>query len=315
MRILGLDHLRGFGIILVIVFSLWQWMYYPVPEFSLLVHNQNGQFRFGDLIFPLFLFCSGVSAWLLCSKLRQSGRTIAEAEKKYLLLILTALVISAAHLFTPFPDEVMMIAVCNVILFNLLWSNVSRKSLIAASILLPLMLFAFKSLSPDIWKMVGDFYLGGWLGLLYYLPIVIIGSVIAQDTLPGGKFEPKTAFKAIEKWLAIFLAAAIISALIFPIDKMGISPSFLPVAMLACASLFWLFLNICDQMGFNSGFLRLIGAHSLWGWALLFFVSGGIFAQKKMGDFDPSIYLPFCALLLLLLYAALWIREKTRNKK
>lgn len=314
MRLAALDHLRGFGIILVIVFSLWQWMYYPTDEFGLLVHNQHGEFHFGDLIFPLFLFCSGVSVWLYYGKLVRFGGSIADAEKKFMLLLLAALVISGAHLFSPFPDEVMVIAACSIILFNLLWYRVSRKYLLAYSVLLPLSLSALQYPQPEIWKLAGDYYLGGPLAIPYYLIAVILGAIIAQDAFPGGNFEQRKSFNAIGKWLAILLAATVASALIFPIDKMNLSPSFLPASALFSASLLWLFLRLFESRGLKIDFLRLIGAHSLWGWGLLFYVSSGIWFAKRRGEIDPSTYLPFCALLLALLYAALWAMERIRKK-
>lgn len=289
-------------------------MYYPADEFGLLVHNQQGEFRFGDLIFPLFLFCSGVSAWLYYCKLVRFGGSIVDAEKKFLLLLLAALVISGAHLLSPFPDEVMLIATCGIITFNLLWYKVSRNRLFAYSVLLPLFLSALQSSQPEIWELAGDYYLGGPLAVPYYLVIVIFGAVIAQDAFPQGNFRQKASFNAIEKWLAVLLAATVASAIIFPIDKMNLSPSFLPVSALFSASLLWLFLRLFESRRLRIDFIRLIGAHSLWGWGLLFYVSGAIWIAKRRGDFDPSIYLPFCALLLILLYAALWITERIRKK-
>lgn len=315
MRLSSLDHLRGFGIILVLVFSLWQWMYYPTGEFGLFVHNRHGEFHFGDLILSLFLFCSGVSVWFYYGKLVRSSGSIADAEKKFLLLALSALVISGAHLFGFFPDEVLIIAACDILLFNLLWHKASRTFLFAYSLLLPLLMFALQSLQPEVWKLAFGYYLGGWLGIAYWLVLVILGAIIAQDAFPNGKFEQKKPFKAIEKWLAVLLFFAAVTALLSPIDKMNLSPSFLPVSALYTASLFWLFLHLFEARKLNIGFLRLMGAHSLWGWGLLFFVSGAIWFNGSRGDFDPSIYFPFCLLLLILLCAALWIKERFGKKQ
>ena len=310
MRLNSLDHLRGFGIILVIVFSLWQFMYFQVPEFGLLVHNQQGEFNFGDLVFPLFLFCTGVSVWFYYNRHRARGGKIEQAEKKFLSLLIVALVISSFHLFGTFPDEVTLIALCDILLFNLLWHRVSRRFLLAYSIAFPLLLFAFQKFLPQFWAPFSGMYLRGIFAIPYYLIIAIFGSIMAQDAFPNAAFDRKKSFSALEKWIIILLSASLASSLLFPIDKMGFSPSFLPAALLFSAALFWLFLHLFEVRRLQIDFLRLIGKRSLWGWALLFFFSGAIFVLGTRGSYDPAIYLPLCALLLILLYAALWAREK-----
>ena len=311
MRISGLDHLRGIGIVLVIVFSLWYLMYYPSePGFGLLVHIVPGQLHPGDFVFPLFVFCSGASLWLFSGRMGQ--KSLARAEKRYLWLLLAAIAISGMRLFAPFPDEVTTIALCDLIALEAFWpdSSARLKSLLAA---LLAFFIAAPVLLPAQFASFASQYLGGWLAIPYYLILLIAGFMVSMAAFPNGK-SGRGTLVCLAKWVAAFSALAALGSLLWPLDRTALSLSFLALAAAVSTLLLLALVWLCDGLGFKSRFLAVLGANSLWGWALLYAVSSIFWLSGSKGSFYPIIYLPFCALLLILLYAAMLALGKDKKK-
>lgn len=314
MRVSGLDHLRGLGVVCVIVFSLWYWMYYPEPSFSPLVHVVPGEFHIGDLVFPLFVFCSGVSLHLYSQKVKKRGGTAADAERKYLKLLLVALAICGLRLFLSFPDEVMVIAMCDIIAVNLFWSS-GKSTVLRSALLIAALLLAVQAFLPSIWAYATGTYLGGWLAIPYYLIILLFGLFVAQQAFPDGEYAPKATLRALLKWSAAFALASILCLLLWPLDRSALTLTFIAFSTAASAIMLLVFVRICDKWGRRSSFLSVLGANSLWGWALLYALSTMFWFMGKKGNYYTWAYLPFCALVLFALYFALLALGKGKGKK
>jgi hypothetical protein len=302
LRLQGLDYLRGFAIILVLVFSVWSSMYQKDPLSGLLEHNIPGQFRPGDLVFPIFLFCSGAALWFFYGKSLFAKAHFDDAVKKYFGLLLASLVISSSRFFSPFPDEVLLIAVSDILVFSALWFSGVR-GLAAYAVLCALLVFAGPFLLPSFWAALISPYLGGWAAVPYYSAIVAAGALFISRAVPGRQ-SAKADFGFMLKWAALFALLLALSTLVIPIDKMGLSLSFQFASVLVSSVLLSMCIWAFDAAKASFPPISLLGSHSLHGWALLFFFTAGIWDLGMQCSFSPAAYLPVCALLVLGLYAS-----------
>ncbi len=312
MRISSIDHLRGIGIILVLVFSLWQWMYHPQPFFNPLVHIVGSELHAGDFVFPLFLFCSGASLWLYARSLKARGGKLEQAERKYLGLLLASLAICGMRLFVSFPDEVVIIAACALISVIIFWNSSLQGILLSALALCASFAFLAFFFPAFLSGASGD-YLGGWLGIPYFLPVFLFGFMVSQAAFPQGKFSGIRTYRTLSVWLLAFSALTLASSLAWQFDRSSLSPSFLPLSMAISTLALLFFTWLCESAGFHSQFLALLGQNSLWGWALLAAITSAFWLLEKKGEYPSGIYLPFCALLVFMLYAALLALGKVKK--
>ena len=313
-RLRALDHLRGLGILAVLVFSLWGWLY-SSPAPALLAHGVAGQLHPGDLIFPLFAFCSGVSLWFYVCRQRARGQTLETAAGHYLRLLVLALLISATRIFLPFPDEVMFIALSGLLILPLIWplgkpvsSFSSRIPSLALPLVYSLLILALRILlpvaDPALFRQLASGYLGGWMGLFYYSLLLLAAALLACRAFPSAQFSPSSKpvlMRAAAISLALF---CLLSLFDFP-DRTALSLSFLALSFAAGVILLKLFIHLFDSGQRRWRLAEAVGRFSLAGWALFYAVSS-IFWHLHLSDrLDPLLYPIFCILLYLALGAAL----------
>jgi hypothetical protein len=268
------------------------------------VHIVKGELHPGDFVFPLFLFCSGASLWLYLCKLKPRGGGLAQAERKYLWLLLAALAISGMRLFVAVPDEVITIAVCGLVSLNIFWHFGLRGIAIAA-----LALFAsfalLAAIFPAFLAQASNDYIGGWAGALYFLVMYLAGFVVSQAAFPNGRFFGQKTYRTLSLWLLAFSALALACSFAWDFDRAALSPAFVPLSLSISTLMLLFFTWLCDSVGLRSRFLTTLGQNSLWGWALLCVLTTAFWLMGKKGAYLPGIYLPFCALLPLALYFVL----------
>jgi predicted acyltransferase len=307
-RVAGLDIARGMAIMAAIVFSLWGSLF-SSPPLEILRHNMPGKFTPGDLIFPIFLFCSGVSLWLYLVRLKGREGRIEEAERKYFDLLLFAAFIAIPRFFISFPDEVAIISICGIIALNLAWKG-SRTLLAAYAAAVMAILMAWQAYLPNEWNAVSSGYLGGWAAVPYYSIMAVFGVLVAKDAFPKGEFAGTATLRALGIWAVFWLVLASAIASVSPIDKIGLSPSFAAVSIFASLAFLMACIWIADQKGFRNGFASLLGANSIYGWAMIlaFFTASVLLQIMGRGTAyacDWPCYLLLCAFVIISLYAAL----------
>ena len=313
-RLLALDHMRGFGILAVLIFSLWGWLY-SSPSPAWMVHNAAGQFHLGDLIFPLFVFCSGFSLWFYVCSQRSRGASLEAAAGHHFRLLLLALLISAMRAFFPFPDEVMFIALGGLLVLPLVWGLGGRGAnpptrirwfaipLAYAAVVLALRFLLPLADSP-LYHQLASGYLGGFMGLLYYSLLMLAASLLASLAFPA--VNPTHLFKPV-----ILRAAALslpifglLSLVDFP-DRTALSLSFLILVFSIGAFLLLLFIHLFDEGRRRIWLVEAVGRSSLAGWALFYAVSSLFWHLGLADKLDPNLYLVLCVALYLALGAIL----------
>ncbi len=315
MRLSALDHLRGAGILLVFLFSFWTWLYPNAPAPDAIVHNVPGQLHAGDLVFALFIFCSGVSLWFFYRRCLLRKLQFDSAAGRYLRLLGLAILISAVRLFTPFPDEVIFIALSALLVLPLLWL---RRPLIPAvyAALVLAVLVGLRPLAPELWYSLTAPYLGGILGVFYYSLLALAACAVAAFAFPSGLLDKRSLPALWKSWgLALALLAASSLVLGAP-DKMGLSISFLALSLAVFIPLLALSIHLFDNLRWRLPLVVRIGASSLAGWAAFYAVSALFWYRGWGGSLDSGLYPLFCVLLFaalgLLLHCLDIVRERQK---
>jgi predicted acyltransferase len=107
-------------------------------------------------------------------------------------------------------------------------------------------------------------YLGGYQGAIFYLPVMLAGAYLGKGILE------KKIGRNIRNLFVFAILASIILALIFPIDKTRVSPSFMALSVLLSTIFFAGVHKIVEEkkMRFNS--LEFLGRAPLRYWILMF---------------------------------------------
>jgi hypothetical protein len=288
MRLEGLDHLRGIGVLLVLFFSVAPWVYFQ-GGYEFLNHDIKGEFHLGDFVFPLFLFSSGTSIFLdiaLHGKIR-----FFDGAKKYAKLLSIALLISALRLFLPFPDEVMVIAVCDTLIFLILMVSGIRG--LAAFCIAGIALLATMPIFTSVlWEELTKPYLGGVIGIIYYSLYVAGGFFVASVALQNySRIIESSAPKMYAKFGIAAQLVFWVSLIFWEIDRIELSITFiflsLAVYCFALGFLVWL----CDIKKVRNDFISTIGSASIIGWAVFYATTSAVLLCGENWAFSWGNYL------------------------
>ncbi|MEK6981434.1 MAG: heparan-alpha-glucosaminide N-acetyltransferase domain-containing protein [Candidatus Micrarchaeota archaeon] len=263
-RIKSIDIFRGLAIILMIFFTLLIRLSIT-PDF--LSHNVKGILHFGDFVLPMFLFASGLSLPFFVKKRKEKGtkEMILDIIEKLGKLTLISVII------TPFSaggvlymDEMML----NTILFlpALLLTEQDEKLVLGLSVFI---LFSYFLLFPYMQTFFDQYYLGGYQGAIFYLPVMLGGVVV------GKRIIKRRGFTDILLVYATLNVALLL--MIFP-DKMKGSPSFMTLSIVASLISLYVISEINSRINSNIqvqkifNFLEYCGRKPLRFWILLFLV-------------------------------------------
>ncbi|MFH1080835.1 MAG: hypothetical protein V1766_11375 [Pseudomonadota bacterium] len=302
MRIEGLDHLRGIGVLLVLFFSVAPWVYVQ-GGYEFLNHVIKGEFHLGDLVFPLFLFSSGTSIFLYLALHGKVG--FFDGAKKYAKLLFVALFISALRLFLPFPDEVMVIAVCDTLIFAVLMVS-GKRGLAAYCIAGMALLATMPNFAAGLWEELTKPYLGGTIGIIYYSLYAAGGFFAASAALQNypKKIDP-SAPEAYAKFGIAALIVFLVSLMFWEIDRTGLSITFvflsLAVYCFALAFLVWL----CDNKKIHNGLISTLGSVSIVGWAVFYATTSAVLLSGESWAFSWSNYLLVLAAMVSVCYVSI----------
>ncbi len=306
MRSGWLDHYRGFGIILVLFFSLYGWMYSGDAGFFR--HNMPNEIHAGDFVFPMFVFASGVSMWHFRRKLRKGWNGFADGAEKFAGLLVAAIIISAFRLFQPyFPDEVALIALSCLIIFPVYF--LLGKKGVAGYAAASLIFFAFgkTALGIQAWEMLRIGNLGGWLAAPYYAAILALGALAAEYSL--GK--NRNAAKGFAHSGIAYAALSVPLLFFFPPFKMENSVSFMMLSASGGAICMAACMRIFEVGRIRLGFVEAMGQKSLSGWAVYYFLTAMVWYLGLLGQFPAWAYIPAVALSIAFACAVAVCLKKT----
>ena len=247
MRIRGIDLFRGLSIVLMVFFSIIVRLSDKLPD--VLEHNID-TLHFGDFVLPMFLFASGMSL-VFYAKKREGTKYILDIVERFGKLLLIS------FFLTPFTvgtflgmDEVML----SLVLFipTLFLIRYSDKVIAAAGVLIFLLYFGLSSMNllPDF----SNYYLGGYDGALFYLPVMLGGAIAGKN------------IERVEKLVVPSVLLTAVLLLIIPPYKMVVSPSFMALSVSFSLVVYLLIRNLDIRP------IEYLGKRPLYYWIMMWFV-------------------------------------------
>jgi hypothetical protein len=254
-----LDLLRGVAVAGMFFFSFVATISDSLP--AVLTHNVPGKLLVGDFVLSLFLFCSGVSLALVCSRY-----TTVWTQKVWRKLIVRILQMVAVSVFiTPFStssvlgmDEMMLNAALTLPAFLVIACGRAWVVLCAVGIWVLRDLLVGIGVVPAL----PTVYLGGYPLAVFWLPIMLGGALVWSRT------EREIA-RQLLMWTALLVVAVVLSGL--P-DKMALTPSFGVLSV--CVALVTLL--VFRRHGVRCHWLEYFGSKPLRMWCLMFALLGPV---------------------------------------
>lgn len=265
-----LDLLRGVAVAGMFFFSFVATLSDSLPVF--LTHNIPGKLLVGDFVLTLFLYCSGVSLALVCS--RYKSVWMRQVWRKLCIRLFQMVTVSV--FVTPFSasavlgmDEMMLNAVLTVPAFlviacgrNWIWMTAfvvwAARDILVAFGVVPV-------LPAD--------YLGGYPLAVFWLPIILGGALVWSLS------EREIALQLMV-WVSLLVLSVVLSG--WP-DKMALSPSFGVLSI--CVAL--LMLLVFRRYSVRCYWLEYFGSKPLRMWCMMFALLGPVrlyaeVAHKRM---------------------------------
>ena len=258
-RIRSIDVFRGISIMLMVLFTL---MIKLIPDSGFFDHNTQGEVHPGDFVLSLFLFVSGMSLVFFVKK-REKRKpefyldVIERFGKLFGIGMLLSLFSAGAFLGM---DEVSLSA----ILFILTTATIgfSRFFYFVISLLLAVLYFAL--MKNGFVSVFDGAYLGGYLGAIFYLPVIFAGAYLGKG-ISEGRME-----KAIKELLIVSIITATLFFFIFPIDKMRVSPSFIALSVVVGTVFFAGVHSLVERRKRPVPIIESLGRKPMKYWVLMF---------------------------------------------
>jgi len=299
MRIRSIDSFRGIAVVLMVFFTVLSRLA-DVPDF--LKHNEPGALHFGDLVLPIFLFASGMS--LVFFMMKRKGM-LDVTERIGTLIMISALLspLSAGGLLKM--DEIMLNAIlsvpCIALLFFPEWITIALIILIYAAYVVLLS----SGMLPDF----GADYLGGYPAALFYLPVMLCGTLAGKRIAKRGEQGGGLLGLLIMTGVVCLVLLALV-----PPYKMIASPSFM--ALSVCFSL--LAYMLLEEIGTRiPDWLVYLGKRTIRYWVLmwaLIIAPITFYAIANGKDFPIGIGWTSAVILSLLSMAALFVACKALDR-
>ncbi|MDO8554128.1 MAG: heparan-alpha-glucosaminide N-acetyltransferase domain-containing protein [Candidatus Micrarchaeota archaeon] len=290
-----LDQLKGFAILGMVFFSILLRITKELPDF--LTHNVAGAVHMGDFVLSIFVFASGISTAFFMSKRIKNSTLVLDIIERFAMLAGISIMLSLFSSGAFFGmDEVMLIAL--MFILSSLFFYFSSYLNVIVSVLLT---FVYYILVSKFGVAIFDSaYIGGYNGALFYLPLSLAGLVIGKGLVKNDKSSFKEVFVSS---LAIFL----ITLLIFSIDKMRVSPSFIQLSAVFGVLCYAAFDRV-KRVSKLSSILEYLGRNSLRYWILmftLFLIPVSLYEIQmfsiKIFDWSTAILVSFLLLVLFVL--------------
>ena len=276
----SIDAFRGLAIVGMVFFSLTLKLSQELPE--VLRHNARGMLHLGDLVLPMFLFASGMSLAYFLKKNEKVKENKLYSKVLGRVAKLAIVGISLSY-FSAFGflqmDEVMLAAILFMVCLILSWVDwkVSLGLVLAIDLsYLVLMHYGWDGVFPE-------FYLGGYLATVYYLPIMLTGFLIGK-----GMLSDKLWCRINLVILAFIVLCFCITLILYPMDKLAVTPSFMMFAILFSIFIFTIIDLIIRNLN-GSTPLEYLGRKPLRYWLMMYlFFMIPLIIYSKIND----LYLP-----------------------
>jgi predicted acyltransferase len=259
-RIHSIDTFRGIAIILMVFFTL---MIKLSPEAGFFDHNNYSEVHVGDFVLPLFLFASGMSLVFYVKKREGKPKTeywmdnIERFGKLFGIGMLLS-IFSAGMMFGM--DEVSLSAI--LFLLTILLMRFSNIFFLIISLVLAIVYFALFHLGyVNIFEHA---YLGGYPAALFYFPVMLAGAALGKGIMNGKLKETAISL------LIICAALSLVFIILFPIDKMRVSPSFMSISILISTILFISVHKFFQRFKSRIPALEFLGQKPIKYWVLMF---------------------------------------------
>lgn len=249
MRIRAIDTFRGLSIVLMVFFSLLARLSNRLPD--VLLHNEPYSLHLGDFVLPMFLFASGMSLVYFAKKREKKDKVdyaldIVERFGKLMLISLFLTPFSAGGFLHM--DVVMLSAV--LFLVTMMLIGLSETVIAGVGICVFLLYIALQQMFmlPDF----TEYHLGGYPAALFYLPVMLAGTI---------------AGKRMDEIKKLLVGAAILAVLLLlatPPHKMSASPSFMMLSVVLSLAVFAIARNLEVKQ------LDYLGKRPLRYWVLMF---------------------------------------------
>ncbi len=237
----SIDAFRGLSIILMVFFTVIRLLSDNLP--FLLNHNVRDAAHTGDFVLPMFLFASGLSiAYFLESRKHLTPPAFRkDIASRFLKLAAVGIILSpySTRGFLEM-DEVMLSAllfVTCIALSRLDW----RPILMIIFVINTSYLF----INEAGWT--GEFenyYLGGYLAAIYYLPVMLVGMLIGKGIISRNLLSRENRIILMAVTLMFFISYSYTS-----VDKLSATPSFMMLSILVCFLLYYLVDLIVSKIG------------------------------------------------------------------
>lgn len=257
----SIDAFRGLAIIGMVFFSLTLKLSQDLPE--PLRHNARGMLHLGDLVLPMFIFASGMSLAYFLKKtenLKEDAfysKVLGRTAK--LTIVGIGLSYFSAYGFLEM-DEVMLAAV--LFLICLVLARVDWKLLLVLVLAIDLSYLILMHYGWD--ETFQYYYLGGYIAAVYYLPIMITGMLIGNGLLSDKLWCRKNLGT-----LAFVSICLVITLILFPVDKLAATPSFMMISIIFSILIFTVVNIIIGYVG-GSAPLEYLGRKPLRYWLMMF---------------------------------------------
>ena len=308
----SIDAFRGVAILGMIFFTVTLKISSTLPD--PLRHNVRDSVHIGDFVLPLFLFASGLSLAYYVEKGKKENRMqfLRKVIDRFGKLAFVGLSLSffSAYGFLEM-DEVMLIAISFLACIAL--ERLDWKILICLVLLIDLTyLILMRTDRVDIFE---RHYLGGYPASLYYLQIMLIGSMIGKGILKKSLFTRDNLI--IVSFVILFF---IFFRMFIPINKLSVSPSFMLLSILFSFLLF----SILHKFKLHervSGQLEYMGQRPMRFWLLMYILViiplrfWAELSQKTHPlDLQWPLTLVFCGAVMLLFWRVSRIFDELIHK-
>jgi len=295
-----IDAFRGISILGMIFFTVTLKISSTLPD--PLRHNVRDSLHIGDFVLPLFLFASGLSLAYYVEKGKKENRMqfLRKVIGRFGKLAFVGLSLSffSAYGFLEM-DEVMLIAISFLACIAL--ERLDWKILICLVLLIDLTyLILMRTDRRDIFE---GHYLGGYPAILYYLQIMLIGSMIGKGIVKKGLFTRDNII--IISFVLLFF---IFFLMFIPVDKLTVSPSFMLLSILLSFLVFSM-LHILKLHERILGQLEYMGQRPLRFWLLMYILViiplrfwTELSQRTRPLDLDWPLALLFCGAVMLLFW-------------
>lgn len=303
----AIDAFRGLSVISMVFFTTILMLSRDLPD--PLKHNVRDSVHAGDLVLPMFIFVSGMSlAYFINTRASLHPRTL-----KHTVLTRFVRLASVGILLSPYStrgflemDEVMLSAIC--FLGCVAVTRLRLPSILAVIVLVNA---SYLVLLEQGWTgHFREFYLGGYLAALYYLPVMLIGYLMGEGTRLGEPWGNRNRMVFVFT-LAMFLLTLAMT----PPDKLSARPSFMMGAALICMGIYGL-VDAMDRRVSTWGEVEYLGRRPFRYWISMygmFIIPLKIHAERTSTRLPLNFPWVVAILSSLALLIALWIASKVMD--